>query len=113
MSFEIKPATSPRRRIVKKPSIAGNKNPRWKGGEITTKDGRVMLHCAGHPFPSKGNYVYRYRLKMEKKLGRYLTPGEVIHHKNGNPSDDRISNLEVLFTQKHNTISARDHWRKK
>lgn len=69
-----------------------------------------MLHCDDHPFPSKGRYVYRYRLKMEKKLGRYLLPGEVVHHKNNNPSDDRLCNLEVLSIRAHNKISA--NWRK-
>jgi hypothetical protein len=32
---------------------------------------------------------------MEKKIGRFLTKTEVVHHKNDEPSDNRIQNLEL------------------
>ena len=37
-----------------------------------------------------------HRHVVEQHLGRKLTPEEVVHHRNGDPSDNRIENLEVM-----------------
>ena len=80
----------------------GSYNPRWKGGVIDDGHGRMLVYSPDHPNPSRcGTHVYRYRLVMEKQLGRFLRPDEIVHHKNGICDDDRPENLEVMKQSEH------------
>ena len=56
-----------------------------------------------------GKYQYEHRVKMEEKLGRKLKNGEHIHHKNGNPADNRLSNLSVVSKADHNKQDPSHH----
>lgn len=75
----------------------GAEHYNWKGGR--RKDSRGYIHVLNwnHPRCNKHTgYVYEHTLVMEKHIGRYMLPGEVVHHRNGNPSDNRIENLELF-----------------
>jgi hypothetical protein len=72
----------------------------WKGG--TRRDrGRVLVHCPDHPSAQQNGYVYRYRLVMEEKLCRPLTPDEIVHHIDGDESNDHPDNLAVMTQNEH------------
>ena len=48
-----------------------------------------------------GEIVLTHRYVMEKYLGRPLLRGEVIHHINEDPGDNRIENLMVMTPKEH------------
>jgi len=79
--------------------LKGFKNPNWNGGKTKSTQGYIKILANNHPFADKYGYVYKHRLVMEKHLGRYLKPKEVIHHINGNLLDNRIKNLKLFINQ--------------
>lgn len=58
-----------------------------------------------HPYANDGKYVAEHRLVVEKNLGRFLTPDEIVHHKNEDKLDNRIQNLVVTTRFGH----AKEH----
>lgn len=62
--------------------------------------GYWMILVKDHPFATSCGYILEHRYVMEKKIGRYLHPNEVVHHINGVKDDNRIENLELLDSNK-------------
>ncbi len=71
---------------------------------------KTYTDCRGYlRFKDSGKLVHRW--KAEKKLGRKLLPGEVVHHKNKRKLDNRHCNLEVFPSKKaHWARHANDSW---
>lgn len=61
-----------------------------KGLSYNSALGRWVIHCRD------GSRMYYYRAVMEAHLKRPLLPTEVVHHINGDSTDDRIENLELV-----------------
>lgn len=75
----------------------GEKSHQWKGGVVINKDGYREILSRGHPHAHKHTfYVLEHRLVMEKMIGRYLHPSEVVHHKDGNKLNNSPENLQLF-----------------
>lgn len=73
------------------------------------KDGRVRAYIREN---GKKKVVSYPRIIMERFLGRRLFPDEQVHHKNENPLDNRIENLEVLHFTEHQRLHAQKYFDK-
>lgn len=58
----------------------------------------------GHPMADNRGRVLEHRYVMSEHLGRPLTADEVVHHKNENPLDNRVENLELMSNSDHNSL---------
>lgn len=76
-------------------------NPNWNGGKNKNWAGYISMRVVGHPYANKQGYVKEHRLVMEKKLGRYLLPHEIVHHINHIKDDNRIENLMLTTVKEH------------
>jgi hypothetical protein len=89
--------------------------PRWKGGRKERHDGYVFVVAPDdHPHPaytkpSGLKYILEHRLVMERVLGRYLRPDEVVHHRDEDPSNNDPSNLELFASQRDHVRTAHAH----
>ena len=54
-----------------------------------------------------GQRVTFHRYLMEQHIGRALLLNEIVHHKDGNKYNNKISNLEIRDKREHNIISGR------
>jgi hypothetical protein len=81
----------------------GEGNPNWKDGTITLSDGRTAIYAPGHPGAVLfgGTHILAYRLVAENTLGRCLSAGEIVHHINGDCTDNRPENLQVMTQAEH------------
>lgn len=87
----------------------GPKAPLWKGGRILNNHGYWEIQRTGLSpednalVPGKRAAILEHRLLVARYLGRPLKPYEIIHHINGNPSDNRLENLELITSIKGNS----------
>ena len=78
----------------------GENHPNWKGGRYQGTNGYIFLRVA------LGKYRLEHRVVLEAHLGRPLSKAEHVHHRNGNKTDNRPENLELVSPEGH----TKHHW---
>lgn len=75
---------------------------------LAVRNGQLKHNTGNEHSYSKilGQHVHRF-LAEEIILGRPLRKGEIVHHKDGNPRNNSLDNLEVLSSQAEH---AKEHF---
>ena len=67
----------------------------WKGGRV--KVGRYWyLYAPENPMATSRGYVAEHRKVVSDHIGRVLDRAEAVHHRDGNPENNALENLEVF-----------------
>lgn len=83
--------------------------------------GHTKNHCCGyvlayaplHPRAHKDGYVMLHTVLLEREIGRYLEPDEVVHHINHDRQDNRIENLMLMKKKDHCSMHMKERYGKK
>jgi hypothetical protein len=88
------------KRAMKRPEIIAKKSGpnhwNWNGGIERHEKGYRYKLAKSHPRRTKHGYVREHRLVVERLIGRFLLPTEVVHHL-GTVTDNRPHKL-MAFT---------------
>jgi D-serine dehydratase len=94
--------------------MVGERNPNWKGGESNVEQGYIRVTISSikdlqiRQWAIQSNHkkqksftILKHRLIMIQKLKRPLKEKEIVHHLNGDKSDNRDINLMIEDSIKH------------
>ncbi len=84
----------------------GNKG--WKKRKKWTRD-TIGIDSCGYQRMTVDSFkrMRVHRKVVEDFIGRKLIPEEVVHHKNGIKTDNRIENLQIMTKSSHTKLHAK------
>lgn len=89
-------------------ALMRERNPNWRGGKSVASNGYILIRVGtGHHLADVRGYAYEHRLVAEQVVGRRLRSGEQVHHVNGEKTDNRPENLEVVASMAHHRLKHR------
>lgn len=71
-------------------------------------NGYIAVHAPGHPMATvqQHQYALEHRLVMSNLLGRPLLRTEIVHHLNGDKTDNSPNNLMLMSQSEHMLLHA-------
>lgn len=93
-------------RILRENGILVDPYKLKSGGLSVTSDGYIRFDDSG----SNGKHAGRklHRVLMEMKLGRPITPKEIVHHIDGDKLNNHPDNLTVMSRGEHSALHHRE-----
>ena len=93
-------------RFIKGHTFRGEQSPHWKGGKTQKTEGYIQTTKLNEF--KKRKYTYEHIQIIERVLGKSLPSNSVVHHINGDKSDNRKANLVLCENLAyHNLLHAR------
>lgn len=84
---------------------SGTRCGRWNDGKIISSQGYVRIRVGkDHPLADPNGYAYEHLIVWVSSGRRRPEKDEIIHHENGDKTDNRIQNLSLMSRAKHNSI---------
>lgn len=97
------PLPAPVRRLLRRHGIDPDRAVRDRRGRA-----RIFLGKR-HPYAQSSGQQWVYRLVVMLCLGRPLLGGEQVHHADGDPANDRPSNLMLVLAEYHGRLHCALH----
>ena len=80
------------------------RNYHWSGGRKMHSEGYVLVYLPGHHLANKHGFALEHRVVAEQKYGMNLKTGDIVHHIDGNKTNNDPENIVVLSRSEHAKI---------
>lgn len=73
--------------------------------KLISKNGYIFIYKPEHPNSNSKGYIRLHRYIMSEHIGRPLREWERVHHINGDKTDNRLENLQLMTNTEHDRLT--------